>query len=46
MVEGDFRKIAEAIDIVLGGIEDEDRIRSARDIAVELCRTHPLPYQP
>lgn len=46
MVEPDFEKIAEAIDLVLGDIEDEERINSARGIVLELCRTHPLPYQP
>jgi glycine hydroxymethyltransferase len=44
MEEEDFRRIADAIDIVLGGIDDEGRIAEAARIAEELCSAHPLPY--
>ena len=44
MEEEDFRRIADAIDIVLGGIDDEGRIAEAAGIAEELCSAHPLPY--
>ena len=44
MMEEDFRRIAGAIDKVLGNIEDEDAIAEARRVALELCQAHPLPY--
>ena len=44
MVEEDFRRIADAIDIVLGGIDDEGRVAEAARIAEDLCSAHPLPY--
>ncbi|NBD38544.1 MAG: serine hydroxymethyltransferase, partial [Verrucomicrobia bacterium] len=44
MEEEEFRRIADAIDIVLGGIDDEGRIAEAARIAEELCSAHPLPY--
>ncbi|MFP4281047.1 MAG: serine hydroxymethyltransferase [Opitutales bacterium] len=44
MDEADFRRIAEAIDIVLQAPNDEDAIARAKAIAVELCAAHPLPY--
>jgi glycine hydroxymethyltransferase len=44
MVEDDFRKIAKAIDLVLADVEDEDAINKARQVALELCGAHPLPY--
>ncbi|MGC9449849.1 MAG: serine hydroxymethyltransferase [Oceanipulchritudo sp.] len=44
MVEEDFRRIAKAIDRVLGNIEDPAAIGEAREVALELCRAHPLPY--
>lgn len=39
-----MEKIAEAIDLVLGAPEDEARIAKAKEIAVGLCKSHPLPY--
>jgi glycine/serine hydroxymethyltransferase len=44
MDESDFRKIADAIDTVLGNTEDEAAIESARKVAIALCEAHPLPY--
>lgn len=44
MNEADFRRIAEAIDLVLGNIESDEAIESARKVALELCEAHPLPY--
>ncbi|NDV62542.1 serine hydroxymethyltransferase [Puniceicoccales bacterium CK1056] len=44
MVESDFQKIAEAIDLVLGDVESEAAFESARKVALELCEAHPLPY--
>jgi glycine hydroxymethyltransferase len=44
MVEEDFRRIAGAIDRVLANIEDAAAIEEAREVALELCRAHPLPY--
>lgn len=44
MDEGDMRRIAEAIDLVLSAPKDDSAIAQAREIALELCRAHPLPY--
>lgn len=44
MVEADMEKIAEAIDMVLSNPSDESQIAKAKEIALELCKTHPLPY--
>jgi len=44
MVEADFIRIVEAIDLVLQKPEDEEAIDQARTIALDLCRAHPLPY--
>lgn len=44
MDEADFRKIAEAIDIVLKAPEDDAAIARAKAIAMALCAAHPLPY--
>ncbi len=44
MNEEDFRRIADAIDLVLGDIKDEERIAEAGRIAGELCAAYPLPY--
>ncbi|MEX0323313.1 MAG: serine hydroxymethyltransferase [Puniceicoccaceae bacterium] len=44
MMEDDFVKIAKAIDTVLGNVEDEAAIESAKQVALELCEAHPLPY--
>ncbi len=44
MQEDAFRKIARAIDGVLADIEDQKAIESAREVALELCSAHPLPY--
>lgn len=39
-----MQKIAKAVDTVLTNIEDERKIREARDAVLELCQQHPLPY--
>ncbi len=44
MVEADFRKIAEAIDIVLKAPESPAAIREASAIVEVLTKAHPLPY--
>ncbi len=44
MDENDFRRIVEAIDKVLQAPEDDGAIAHAKEIALELCRAHPLPY--
>ena len=44
MVEADFQRIAKAIDTVLADVNDADRIAQARQVALELCAAHPLPY--
>lgn len=44
MVEADFHRIAEAIDIVLGAPEDETALSRAKSITLELCARYPLPY--
>jgi glycine hydroxymethyltransferase len=44
MREDAFRRIAEAIDIVLQAPGDEVALGRARAIALELCAAHPLPY--
>jgi len=44
MIEADFRRIAEAIDIVLSAPESDEAIARAKAIAMELCAAHPLPY--
>lgn len=44
MKEAEMVAIAEAIDIVLNGIEDENAISKARDIALDLSQRYPLPY--
>ena len=44
MVEDDFRKIAEAIDIVLNAPEDDSAIAKAMGIVDVLTKAHPLPY--
>ena len=44
MVEADMEKIAEAIDMVLSNPSDESQIAKAKEIALELCKTHSLPY--
>ncbi len=40
----DFRKTAEAIDMVINNLADEAVIAKARQIAIDLCKAHPLPY--
>jgi glycine hydroxymethyltransferase len=40
----DFRKTAEAIDMVICNVKDEDAIAKARKIATDLCAKYPLPY--
>ena len=44
MVEADFQRIARAIDQVLANVEDEQAIEQAKQVALELCEAHPLPY--
>ena len=44
MVEEDMIKIAEAINLVLDNIEDEEKITKAKAIAIALCEKYPLPY--
>ena len=44
MVEEDMVKIAEAINLVLDNIEDEEKIAEPKAIAVALCEEYPLPY--
>jgi glycine hydroxymethyltransferase len=44
MREPEMARIAEAIDIVLGGPTDPARIASAKEIALDLCARFPLPY--
>lgn len=44
MVEEDMIKIAEAINLVLDNIEDEEKIAEAKAIAITLCEKYPLPY--
>ncbi|MGJ8649136.1 MAG: serine hydroxymethyltransferase [Opitutaceae bacterium] len=44
LVEADMVKIAEAIDLVLGAPTDEAVIAKAKEIALDLCQKHPLPY--
>ena len=44
MVEEDMIKIAEAINLVLDNIEDEEKISEAKAIAIALCEKYPLPY--
>ena len=44
MVEEDMIKIAEAINLVLDNIEDEEKIAEAKAIAIALCEKYPLPY--
>lgn len=44
MNESDMEKIASAIDLVLSAPEDAQAISKAREIALGLCQSHPLPY--
>ena len=44
MVEKDMIKIAEAINLVLDNVEDEEKIAEAKAIALSLCEKYPLPY--
>ncbi|HKJ90640.1 MAG TPA: serine hydroxymethyltransferase, partial [Oceanipulchritudo sp.] len=44
MLEEDFRRIVEAIDGVLAAPDDSAAITRARQISLELCQAHPLPY--
>ncbi|MGF1483740.1 MAG: serine hydroxymethyltransferase [Opitutales bacterium] len=44
MLESEMVRIAEAIDEVLGGTEDAERIARAKGIVHELTDAHPLPY--
>jgi glycine/serine hydroxymethyltransferase len=44
MREAEMVRIAEAIDLVLGGPTDPTRIAQAKAIALELCGRFPLPY--
>ena len=40
----DFRKTAEAIDMVINNIGNEAKIAEAKQIAIDLCKKYPLPY--
>ena len=44
MIEEDMIKIAEAINLVLDNIEDDEKIAEAKAIAIALCEKYPLPY--
>jgi glycine hydroxymethyltransferase len=44
MVETDMLEIAEAINLVLDNIENEEKVAEAKAIAVALCEKYPLPY--
>ncbi len=44
MMEDAMARIGDAIDRVLGDPEGEATLAEAREIALELCRDHPLPY--
>jgi glycine hydroxymethyltransferase len=44
MNESDMEKIASAIDLVLSAPEDAQAISKAREIALGLCKSYPLPY--
>ncbi|MGF1448008.1 MAG: serine hydroxymethyltransferase [Opitutales bacterium] len=44
MLEPEMARIGEAIDLVLGGPEDETRLSQAQQIVAELVAAHPLPY--
>ena len=44
MDEEAMARIGEAINLVLEGPEDEDTLAKAREIALDLCGKHPLPY--
>jgi glycine hydroxymethyltransferase len=44
MNESDMEEIASAIDLVLSAPEDAQAISKAREIALGLCKSHPLPY--
>jgi glycine hydroxymethyltransferase len=44
MLEPEMALIAEAIDTVLGGPADADRLAKAKSIALDLCGRFPLPY--
>ena len=45
MVEADMDKIAEAIDLVLGAPESEEKRAAAKAIVKQLTDAHPLPYK-
>jgi len=42
--ETDFRKTAEAIDMVINNLNDPATIEKAKAVAIDLCMAHPLPY--
>jgi glycine hydroxymethyltransferase len=44
MLEADFKRISEAVDTVLQSPEDPAAIEKGKQIALELCQAHPLPY--
>lgn len=44
MKEAEMEQIVAAIDLVLSNPGDESKITEAREIALGLCRTFPLPY--
>jgi len=40
----DFRKTAEAIDLVINNVNDAASIAKAKEMAIALCKAYPLPY--
>jgi len=44
MLEDDFRKIAQAVDIVLKAPDSDEAIAQAKTVALELTKNYPLPY--
>jgi glycine hydroxymethyltransferase len=44
MMEAEFVRIAEAIDLVLKAPDSDEAIDEAKNIALELAQAHPLPY--
>lgn len=42
--EEDMRSTAGAINLVLNNPKDDEKIEEAKEIALALCRAHPLPY--
>lgn len=45
MKEGEMEKIVAAIDLVLSNPDDEAKLADAKEMALSLCRSFPLPYK-